>query len=206
MIDDRRTGRRVERWVVGVCFAAAGAALVIGMGAAHADTPDDVIDQAISDVSQGTTVLDTASTADLSTRSADILSAQEALPANLDASFNDLLSAQDNLSAADQILLADVDEHLVSAAQNILSADEAFVAADQAGDLSSNGLTSADWTLIGADLDLLGAYWDAAGATILAVLTGGADTSAAADLASSLDPATAVDPSIFADVLSSLGL
>jgi hypothetical protein len=102
--------------------------------------------------------------------------------------------------------LADVDEQLVSSAQNVLSADQAFVAADQAGDLSSNSLTSADWTLIGADLDSYGTYLYAGGATILAVLTGGTFTSAAADLASSLDPATAVDPSIFADVLSSIGL
>jgi hypothetical protein len=34
----------------------------------------------------------------------------------------------------------------------------------------------------------------------------GLDPSSAADLASTLDPATAVDPSIFADLLSSIGL
>jgi len=169
-------------------------------------TPDDVIGQAITDLNQGTTLLDTAPTADLGARSADLLSGQEGLPAQLDVGLTNLASAQDMLSAGDQTSLADVDEQLVTAAQNILSADQAFVAADQAGDLSSNSLTSADLTLLGADLDFLGPTFNALGATLFDGFTGGLDPSSAADLAASLDPATAIDPSIFADVLSSIGL
>jgi hypothetical protein len=187
--------------------ASAGAATDLATGASSAAaTPDDVIGQAITDLNQGTPLLDTASTADLGTRSADLLSSQEGLPAQLDVDLTQLGSLQDQLSAGDQTLVADVDEQMVTAAQSILTADQGFVAADQAGDLSSNGFTSADWTLVGADFNFLGAFLEADGASILADLTGGFDPSSAADLASSLDPATAIDPSIFADVLSSIGL
>jgi hypothetical protein len=171
-----------------------------------AATPDDVIGQAITDLNQGTTVLDTASTADLGTRSADLLSSQEGLPSQLDVDLTQLASLQDQLSANDQTFLAGVDEQMVSAAQNILTADQAFVAADRAGDLSSSGFTSADWSLAGADFNFLGAFLEADGAGILATLTGGFDPASAADLAASLDPATVVDPSIFTDLLSSIGL
>jgi hypothetical protein len=185
----------------------AGAATDLAASASSAAaTPDDVIGQAITELNQGTTVLDTASTTDLGTRSADLLSGQEGLASQLDTDLTQLGSLQDQLTPTDQTLLADVDEQLVSSAQNILSADQAFVAADQAGDLSSNSFTSADFTLIGADLDFLGSFLTADGAGILAALTGGFDPSSAADLASSLDPATAIDPAIFTDLLSSIGL
>jgi hypothetical protein len=188
--------------------ASATAATDVATSASSATaTPDDVIGQAITELNQGTSVLDTASTADLGTRSADLLSAQEGLPAQFDEGLTNLASAQDLLSAGDQTSLAGVDEQLVSSTQNILSADQAFVAADQGGDLSSNSLTSADFTVIGADFNFLGSFLTADGAGILAALTGGGfDPSSAADLASSLDPATVIDPSIFADVLSSIGL
>jgi hypothetical protein len=169
-------------------------------------TPDDVIGQAITDLNQGTAVLDTASTTDLGTRSADLLSAQEGLPSQIDVDLTQLASLQDQLSANDQTFVAGVDEQMVSAAQNILTADQAFVAADQAGDLSSSGFTSADWSLAGADFNFLGAFLEADGASIFAALTGGFDPSSVADLAASLDPAAVVDPSIFADLLSSIGL
>ncbi|KAA8969197.1 hypothetical protein [Mycobacterium sp.] len=169
-------------------------------------TPNGVIDQAITDLNQGTTVLDTASTADLSTRQADVLTVQEGLVPQLESALTGLATEQDMLSASDQTLVAGVDQQLVSAAQNILSADQGFVAADQAGDLSGNSLNLTDLTVLGADLNLFGADWDASGATILAALTGGLDTTSAADIASSLDPAAAIDPTMFADLLSSIGL
>jgi hypothetical protein len=184
----------------------ASASAVTDIATSASATPDGVIGQTIADLNQGTSVLDTASTADLGTRSADLLSSQEGLASQLDPLLTQLGSLQDQLTPTDQTLLADVDEQLVSSAQNILSADQAFVAADQAGDLSSSGFTSADFTVIGADLDFLGSFLYADGAGIVADLTGGFDPSSAADLASSLDPATVIDPSIFADVLSSIGL
>jgi hypothetical protein len=171
-----------------------------------AATPDDVIGQAITDLNQGTTVLDTASTADLSTESTKLLSIQEGLPAQLDPILTQTASLQDQLTPTDQTLLALLDEQLVSAAQNVGTADQAFVAADQAGELSGSGLNLTDLTALGDDLNLVGAGIDVSIAGLLADLTGGLATSSATDLASSLDPATVVDPSIFTDLLSSIGL
>jgi hypothetical protein len=187
--------------------ASASAATDVATSASSASaTPDEVIGQAITDLNQSTTLLDTASTADLGTRSADLLSNSEELPAQLDTGLTQIASFQDQLSASDQALLVGVDEQLATAAQNLLPADQGFITADQAGELGTNSVTSADLTLLGADLDVLGAAIYADGATLFAALTGGLDLSSAADLASSLDPATAVDPSIFADLLSSIGL
>jgi hypothetical protein len=200
---NRRTTGQARLWAGGIGMAAAAAA-VIGMGTAHADTPDDVIGQAITVINEGDALLDTAPTADLGTESAGLLSRQENL-GGLDSDLSQIASLQDQLSAGDQTLLANVDEQWVTAAQNVLSADQAFVAADQAGQLSGSGFNAADLTVIDADLGLLSADFNTLGASILALFTGGLDTTAT-DLASGLDPATAVDPSIFADVLSSIGL
>src|ERR1700744_5293242 len=171
-----------------------------------AATPDDVIGQAITDLNQGTSVLDTAPTADLSTESAKLLSIQEGLPAQLDPILTQTASLQDQLTPGAQSLLALLDEQLVSAAQNVGTADQAFVAADQAGELSGSGLNLTDLSVLGADLNLVGAGFDVSLASLLADLTGGLATSSAADLAAGVDPATVIDPSIFADVLSSIGL
>lgn len=173
---------------------------------ATTDTPDGVIGQAIADLNQGNALLDTASTADLGARQADILTEQESIATQLDPLLTQLASMQDQLSAGDQTLVADVDEQFVTAAQNLLSADQAFVAADQAGDLGGNSLNATDLTVLLGDTGLVSADFDTLGATLFAALTGGLDASSAADLASSIDPATAIDPSIFADVLSSIGL
>jgi PE-PPE domain len=185
-----------------VTVDAAGAATDVASPAAA--TPDDVIGQAITDLNQADTLLDTASTADLSTLSAHLLSAQESI-APIAAGLPTIESLQDQLSAPDQAFVAGVDEQLVSAAQNIVSADQAFVAADQAGELSGSGLNATDLTVLGADFQLLDAGFSVIGADFLADITGGLGTTSA-DLASSLDPAAAVDPSIFADLLSSFGL
>jgi hypothetical protein len=163
-------------------------------------TADDVIAQAVTELNQGPSVLATASTADLGTLAAHILSTQEGLPTGLDQALGTLQSAQDLLNPTDQTLLGYVDEQLVSAAQSILSADQAFVAADQAGELGGSTLNATDLTVLGADLDFLGSFLSTDGLTLLAGLTGGLEPASVADLASSLDP------SVFADVLSSIGL
>jgi hypothetical protein len=174
---NHRTTRQARRWgvVIGAVAAAAAmiaaaviAAAMIAIGAANADTPDDVIDQAVLDLNQGAAALDAAPTADLSTKQADDLANQVTLSSQLDSALDHLRSAQDGLSAADQTFLGKVDEQLVSAAQNILSADQAFVTADQAGDLSGSGFASADLTLIEADLGLIPAAFDVTAASILA--------------------------------------
>ena len=186
--------------------SASAAADVATSAASAAATPDDVIGQAITDLNQGTTVLDTASTADLSSESAKLLSVQEGLPAQLDPILTQTASLQDQLTPSDQSLLALLDEQLVSAAQNVGTADQAFVAADQAGQLGGSGLNLTDLTVLGADLNLVGTGFDVSIADLLAGLSGGLDLSSATDLASSVDPVTALDPSSFADVLSSIGL
>jgi PE-PPE domain len=187
--------------------ASATAATDLATSASSASaTPDDVIGQTINVLNQAPGVLDAASTADLGTRSAEILSNAEALPGNIDPLLNQLASLQDMLSATDQTLVGYVDELMVSSAQNVVSADQAFVAADQAGDLSSNSLAPADLAVFGADLNFLGSFLTADAANIFAALSGGLDVSSATDLASSLDPSAVVDPSIFADLLSSIGL
>src|SRR6202012_42751 len=67
-----RTTRQARRWGVVIGAAAAAAAMIaaaviaaamIAIGAAYADTTDDVIDQAVLDLNQGAAALDAAPTA-----------------------------------------------------------------------------------------------------------------------------------------------
>jgi hypothetical protein len=187
-------------------FDTASASAAADAATSASATPDDVIGQAISDLNQGTAVLDTAPTVDLSTRQADTLADTENLNTELDSPLSQMATLQDGFSAADQTYLANADEQLVTAAANMLSAEQAFVAADQAGELSGSSLNLTDLTLIDGALGLLSADLNVGGAELFALFTGGLDPSSAADLAAGLDPATAVDPAIFADLLSSLGL
>ncbi len=154
----------------GLAAAAAATIAVIAMGTAHADTPDEVIGQAIIDLNQGAALLDAAPTVDLSAKQTEILISQATLNTQLSSNLDLLESGQDGLSANDQTFLAGADEQLVSAAQNILSADQAFVVADQAGDLTGSSLGSADLALLGADLSFLSAGFDVTGASVLAML------------------------------------
>jgi len=147
----------------------AAVAAVIGMGAAHADTPDDVIGQAVSDLNQGTSLLDAAPTADLSAGEASNLSEQVSIVSQEDPLITDLAATQEGLSATDQTFLANGDEQLVTAAQNLLSADQAFIAADQAGDLSGSGFNSVDLTTVLADGQLLSADFNSLADTFLAI-------------------------------------
>jgi hypothetical protein len=146
----------------------AAAAAMIGAATASADTPDDVIGQAITDLNQGTALLDAAPTADLSAQQADILSEQVSVVAQEDPLIADIGTSQEGLSAADQTFLANGDEQLVTAAQNLLSADQAFVAADQSGDLSGSGFASVDLTVLLADGGLISADFNSLADTFLA--------------------------------------
>jgi hypothetical protein len=198
---------KLTDFVLGNDIASPGAATELAASASSAAaTPGDVIGQAIADLNQGTAVLDAAPTADLSARQADTLANSENLNTELVSPLSQMATLQDEFSAADQTYLANADEQLVTAAANMLSADQAFVAADQAGELSGSSFNSTDLTLIDGALGLLSADLNVGGAEFFALFTGGLDPSSAADLAASLDPATVIDPSIFADVLSSIGL
>jgi hypothetical protein len=192
---------------VGINDLMAGAAaepLAAASGAGS--TPDDVIGQAITDLNQGVAVLDAAPTADLSARQAETLANSINLNTELDSPLAQMATLQDGFSAADQTYLANADEQLVTAAANMLSADQAFVTADQAGELSGSSFNATDLTLLESALGFLNADFNVGGAELFALFTGGLDLSSAADLASSVDPVSAVDPSVFADLLSSIGL
>jgi hypothetical protein len=193
-VANSRRQQIVRRWSVGAGLAATAA--VIAMGTAHADSTDDVIGQAITDLNQGAAVLDAAPTVDLGAKQADILGLEANLSTELASALKLLESGQDGLSSNDQTFLADADEQLVSATQNMFSADQAFVGADQAGDLSGSGLGAQDLAFLDADLGFYSAAFDATGASLLATL----------DPDIGLDPFTALDPSAFADLLSSIGL
>jgi hypothetical protein len=186
--------------------ASAAATDLAASASSASATPDDVIGQAITELNQGTALLDAAPTADLSARQADLLADTENLNTELVSPLSQMATLQDGFSAADQTFLANADEQFVSAAANMLSADQGFVTADQAGELSGSSFNSTDLTLLDSALGMLSAEFNVGGAELFALFTGGLDPSSAADLASSLDPGTVVDPSIFADLLSSIGL
>lgn len=156
----------------------------------RADTPDDVVAQAVQDLSQGTAVLDAADTADLSTRQLGVLTSAEGLNSQLAPLLTQIGTTQESLPASDQTFLANADEHFVSAAQNMLSADQAFVAADQAGDLSGNGLNSADLKLLDGALGLLSADFKVGGASLLAVFDPNIGTASAASAADTVTDAS----------------
>ena len=63
MISSFRTASGVRWWATGVGLAGAALAAAMIGSVAHAETPDDVMDQAIQDLMQGTSVLDAAPTA-----------------------------------------------------------------------------------------------------------------------------------------------
>jgi hypothetical protein len=169
---------------------AAMAAAMIGAAetpGARADTPDDVIGQAITELNQGNVIVDAASTADLSARQADILATQEGFSTQVDPLLNQLVSLQDSLPATGQNFLGGVDEQLVTAAQNVVSADQAFVSADQAGDLSSNNFLPVDLTILEADLGVPGAALYADFASLFALFDPGIATLSAASAAAVTD-------------------
>jgi hypothetical protein len=162
----------IRRWTTGVgLVSGVTAAAMIGLAGepiAHADTPVDVMDQAIADLNQGTVVLDAAPTAELSTRQAGTLADTINLNQQLEPTLTGIGTAQEGLPAGDQTFLADADQQFVSAAQNMLSAEQAFVAADQTGELSGNSFNSADLGLIDGALGLLSADFNVGGDTVLA--------------------------------------
>ena len=191
-MSNRRTTGQARLWAGGIGMAAAAA--MIGMGTAHADTTDEVIGQAVSDLNQGNALLDAAPTTDLSAQQADFLLIAQG--ANETSFLTDIGTQQDLTSASDQTFLASADEQLVTAAQNVLSTDQAFITADQAGDLSSSGFNSVDLGVLEADFGLGGAELNVIGDSILAAFDPNIGTDAAASVA---------DPGIFADLLSSIG-
>lgn len=158
--------------LLGIDPSSASTAAELAASASGASgTPDEVIGQAISDLNQGTAVLEAAPTADLSTEWTGYFTNQETSITTLEPFLTQLGSQQEGLSSVDQAFLANADEQLVTAAQNVLTADQGLVAADQAGDLTGNLASNpADLPLIDADFTLVSADFAAIGDTILATV------------------------------------
>jgi hypothetical protein len=160
MTSNRRTTRRARLGAGGICMAAAAAAM-IGVGTAHADTPDDVIGQADQDLIQAVDALQQAPTAGLDSQELSIITGQESQLYNMEGLLTNLESQQDGLPVADQAGLADVDQGLLNADQQMLDGVQAFVSADQAGDLAtSSGALTANLDLLDPALATLGPLYD----------------------------------------------
>ena len=114
------------------------AAAMIGMGTAHADTVEDVLGQAGVDLTQATSVLESAPTASLGTDGPIVLTEGQSFITQAESFLATTESYQADLPAADQTspLLLDADQALLQADDGLLTADQSFVAADEAGDLT----------------------------------------------------------------------
>lgn len=121
-------------------------------------------------------------------------------------------SAESALSSYDNGVLADllnpwfssVDEGWYQASEAALNADQALETAVATG--SSTDISTALLGTIAPDYQALGPDFQSMFIDIGANYLTGADLTSAADLAAGVDPAPALDPSIFADLLSSIGL
>jgi hypothetical protein len=118
-----------------------------------------------------------------------------------DAIQTPLLSSDNSfVSGLGEALFNGPDQQLVQGSDAFLSAIEAY-AADPTSSAAELGALSATFQWDGSLL------FDSLPANVIGgLLDKVLDLSPAADLASSVDPVTAVDPSIFADLLSSIGL
>jgi hypothetical protein len=161
MISNRRSTGRAGIGAGAFCLAAAAAAM-IGMGTAHADTPDDVIGQAEQDLSQAVDALQQAPTTGLDSQELSIVTGQESQLYTTEGLLTNLEAQQDALPVADQAGLADVDQGLLNAEQQMLDGAQAFVSADEAGDLAtSSGALTANLDVLDPSLATLGPLYDA---------------------------------------------
>jgi hypothetical protein len=223
----------VRRWGVGLAGGAALAAAMIGMSTAHADSLDELLIQAEGDINGAATLYSGIDPSLLDAhQAANQLGEVSALQNEADL-ISQIQSQQDALPEALQgssQLLGD-DQQLATASGDLLSAMNTFVSAADAGDFAAGQTTTLAGDVTGyfAKLDFAGAELfqvlpaelnaefatvfapiDAEFATALAPLlsdlTSIFDSGSGADIAAGLDPSTAIDPSIFADLVSSIGL
>jgi hypothetical protein len=165
---DERNVRRPRPWrlALGIGAGAVAAAAMLGLSEAadaHADTSSDILDQAGTDLTSATTVLDGAPTTSLDAEELTLLTGQESLQAGQATTLLDAQeSFQSGLPVADQADLTTADTQLADAFQGILTADQTFVTADQAGDLTGlTGLTDqlgiidADFSVLPADFNVV---------------------------------------------------
>jgi hypothetical protein len=161
MTNIRRSACHVRQWGAGFGLTAAAAAL-IGLGTAHADTPDDVLGQADQDLIQAVDAVQQAPTTGLDSDELGIITGQESQLYNMEGLVTNLESMQDRLPIADQAGLADVDQGVLNADQQVLEAAQAFLSADQAGDLAtSSGALATNLDLVEPGLATFGPLFDA---------------------------------------------
>jgi len=165
MTSNPRTARHARRWGFGVGVAgAAAAAAMIGMAGApvgRADTPDDVLGQAIKDLTQAAQVLEQAPQASLDAHVLAALTPEENLIGTSESFASALEADQAGLPAADQAGLADADLAVLQADNGILDAANGFFTADQAGELSSwASALPTEFTTLNADFGEISAIFN----------------------------------------------
>jgi hypothetical protein len=103
-------------------------------------------------------------------------------------------------------LLTNLDQQWYQTTEALLSADQSIAGAVSGGSFAD--ILTAQFEALTPDAQLIGDAFQSLPTEWIGSLfgAGSSATEAASDLASSLDPATVIDPSIFADVLSSIGL
>lgn len=155
--------RQTRRWGVGVGLAggAVAAVMITSAPAACADTPNDVLGQALQDLAQAGQLFEDAPQASLDPHVLASLTPEENLIATSQSFASSLEADQAGLPATDQAGLADADLAVLHADQGLLDAAQGFVTADQAGDLSSWASSlPTEYAILNADLGELGAVFN----------------------------------------------
>lgn len=157
------TAHHARRWGVGVGLtgAAVAAVMIASTPVAHADSPDDVLGQALQDLAQAAQLFEGAPQASLDAHVLASLTPEENLVATSTSFASALEADQAGLPAADQAGLANADLAVLHADQGLLDAAQGFVTADQAGDLSSWASSlPTEFAILNADLGELGAVFN----------------------------------------------
>jgi hypothetical protein len=213
-----RPNCRVRQWSAGAGLAVAAVA-VIGMGTAHADdiSPLDLLGDAQSALIDANQVLGqidvsglTADEAGVGPSITTLIDTQDhalTILDKLDSAESAILSF-DNGSLSNFVspLLTNLDQQWYQTTEALLSADQSIAGAVSGGSFAD--ILTAQFEALTPDAQLIGDAFQSLPTEWIGSLFGASSsaTEAASDLASSLDPATVIDPSIFADVLSSIGL
>jgi hypothetical protein len=209
---------RVRQWSAAAGLAAAAVA-VIGMGTARADdtSPLDLLgdaQSALTDANQALGQIDvsglTGDEAGVGPSITTLIDTQDhalTILDKLDSAESAILSF-DNGSLSNFVspLLTDLDQQWYQTTEALLGADQSIASAVSGGSFAD--ILAAQFEALTPDAQLVGDSFQSLPTEWIGSLfgAGSSATEAASDLASSLDPATVIDPSIFADVLSSIGL
>jgi hypothetical protein len=215
---NNRPNCRVRQWSAGAGLVVAAVA-VIGMGTAHADDtgPLDLLGDAQSALTDANQVLGQIDVSGLTGDEAGVgpsittlIDTQDhalSILDKLDSAESAILSF-DNGSLSNFVspLLTNLDQQWYQTTEALLGADQSIASAVSGGSFAD--ILAAQFEALTPDAQLISDSFQSLPTEWIGSLfgAGSSATEAASDLASSLDPATVIDPSIFADVLSSIGL